>query len=470
MRNWMNRGHRGNSAGRDANRPPPTQNWPSYGQPRQEIRGESGFGGETPANWRAEVIEYGQEYGAARVDHVVALGPDAAPNQFVAGALGVRKGVAKEDSLRRGIDPAQRITSAPARKAKAKAKDSVIGQRLVRLKSEKLPFAAEKVNECKREAVDAWATYQEMPRIVRGYFKSLALLVLIELAVVLFDVFVIRTALENSGMSPLSAWGTSATLPLAVFAINHALGMLAGAIGERIPPESRLKVAVSAFGATMLPLVIAFVLLAAFRSAANDAMNAALQAIAEGAPGVDLQVYLPLWWMAPIQIAGSFAAILAVALWTMSRDGRTFLKDVVRPAEQALAAAEAQLAAVEAEIERTHREQEAAVLVEHDIEADALAAQVEVDAEEDILEAKLEAEDALAAAMTAHYEATFTYTDKVFENGGVWRVALPTDELFWGKRRQRPPENTRREASPDMGSNGHTAGRPLDPRDLNPIT
>ena len=456
--------------GRRGPKPPDALDWRGYGKPSQELSGVTGVGFETPGRIKVAATKNGDKYGSVRVPSRSALGDAAAPNRFTKGASGVRIAAIKEDAMRAAVSPAQRVATAPARRRAKQALKSVLQLRLAMLTDSKLPEAKDEAAKRRERLAAEREKFEALPRCVQGYFDSRLLLGAFEIFVVVFDAFVIHGALEWAGVSQATAWGTSVTLPLAILTANHVFGMLAGAIGLKAPRESRLKLAGVTFTAGVAALMSAFLTLMVFRSEAIEAQNDALRNVAKGAADTRLDFFLSPTWMGPVQIAGSIAAIVCVALWTMAKEGRQQQQAILRR-EQELRDAGDQVAHWETEIATTRREVEMATVAMHEIEADAAAAQVEVDANEDILETQIEAEKALADAVTAEYETHYTYVEQLYANGGVVRCAMPTVDAWRGKRTP-PPQDTKGDPAhpstpPDSGRNGrgHAA-----PNHLNPLS
>jgi hypothetical protein len=451
--------------------------WPEFGGHDQVLRGEAGTGYETPARLKRTAQIWGQDYGAARTAENKSVGKDAAPNRWLTGASGVRKGTLRQQHIRRMVQFGQRVRSAEGRKAEAREKLLVLGQRLMRL-TEQLPPLEEKVTELERAFKAKRDEYMALPRMLRGYFETHKIVVFVGTAVVVFDCWVLHGVLEYSGMSPVTVWGTSVTVPLAIAATNHAFGVTAGAIGLRASSNTRVKLVAVLFVAGVGAMVIAFLLLTIFRAQAADSQNNAIQALANGDTKAQLTFFISPIWMGPLQIAGSFGAIAVTAIWVMAKQGREFVETLLTPARVEWENAEAELAQIRQRVESTQQELEAAALVEHQVEADAQAALVEADAAEDVLDAALDAEDALEGALHGEYEATYTYFDQIGKNGGVWRMAMATvfpkfgrpytpgasdaaadDELIAERHAQKEPKKRRffrRDAAPDPASrNGH---------------
>jgi hypothetical protein len=452
--------------------------WSEFGGHDQVLRGEAGTGYETPARLKRTAQIWGQDYGAARMAENKSLGEVAAPNRWLTGAVGVRKGTLRQEHIRRMIPFGQRVRMAEARKAEAKEKLHVLGQRLMRLTEQILPPLEERAAELEHVFKAKLKEYMAMPRMLRGYFETHKIVVFVGTAVVVFDCWVLHGVLEYSGMSPVTVWGTSLTVPLAIAAINHAFGVTAGAIGLRAPANQRMKLVAVLFVAGVGAMVIAFVLLTVFRAQAADSQNQAIQALANGDTKAQLTFFISPIWMGPLQIAGSFGAIAVTAFWVMAKHGREFVTMELAPARIEWEKAVAELAQVRQRIEGTHQELETAALVEHQVEADAQAALVEADAGEDILDAAVGAEGALEGALQGEYEATYAYFDQIGKNGGVWRMAMATvfpkfgrpytpgatdaaadDDLIAARHAQKAPKKRgffRRTPTPaEAGRNGH---------------
>jgi hypothetical protein len=339
--------------------------------------------------------------------------------------------------------------------------------------SEKLiPAAEDRVVQC-AETVRRLAgardegrrRFMELPRALRGYFDSHRGVFFVGASVVLFDAAVLHGILEYSGMMPMTVWLTSATVPLAIGATNHGLGVLAGAIGLRAAQEHRLRLAVVGFVAGVGALLIAFATLTVFRVEAADAQNAAIRAVAADAPNAQLTFFISPSWMGPLQVAGSFAAIAMTALWTIAKEGREvrWLEVECRhlawqDAVEELRSAEREFEAAKRHREDTRAELESAALLEHRIEADAAAAKVEVDTSEHVLAASLASEDELAKTIQARYETAEQYFSQIYKNGDVWRMAMATVFPRWG--RPYTPGSSDMAADDDVIEERHSRSQP----------
>jgi len=328
----------------------------------------------------------------------------------------------------------------------------------MRLTEQVLPPLETKAAELERVFKTKRDEYMATPRMLRGYFETHKVVVFVASAVVVFDCWVLHGVLEYSGMSPVTVWGTSLTVPLAIAATNHAFGVTAGAIGLRAPANRRMKLVAVLFVAGLGAMVIAFLLLTVFRAQAADSQNQAIQALANGDTKAQLTFFISPMWMGPLQIAGSFGAIAVTAFWVMAKEGREFMAMVLAPVRIEWEKAEAELAQIRQRVEGTHQELVVAALVEHQVEADAQAALVEADAGEDVLNAALAAEDALEGALQGEYEATYTYFDQIGKNGGVWRMAMAT--VFPQFGRPYTPGATDAAADDDLIAERHAQKEP----------
>jgi hypothetical protein len=147
----------------------------------------------------------------------------------------------------------------------------------------------------------------------------------------------------------------------------------------------------------------------------------------------------------------------------MGKDGRE-LRKLIATGDEKVEALERAVAAVEAEIEQTHREIERATVAVHEIDVDAAAAEVEVHTAGEALRAELDAEDGLRKTAIGKLRTVFDYTHKIYANGGVWRVALPTDTK-WFKRYTPPPGDAEIQPPKFTPPNENGSG-PMTPEEL----
>src|SRR4051794_26604368 len=151
----------------DHEREPQPDSWPDFGGHDQVLRGEAGTGYETPARLKRTSQIWGQDYGAARMDDKKSLGDGAAPNRWLAGAVGVRKGTIRQAHIRKMIPFSQRVATREARKGEAKEKVRVLGLRLARLTEEVLPPLVAKAGELEQVFKAKRDEYLAMPRMLR---------------------------------------------------------------------------------------------------------------------------------------------------------------------------------------------------------------------------------------------------------------------------------------------------------------
>ncbi|MEJ7783291.1 MAG: hypothetical protein WKF96_00720 [Solirubrobacteraceae bacterium] len=404
---------------------PLAQDWSDIGGHHQILPSEGGTGFETPGRLSRTASNDGQDFGAARLPAETALGPDAAPNRFIRGSVGVRKGVITQNAARARVPAQQRARTVEARRAEAKERVAALRQRLMRLMDRLSPLE-QRVQERERTYRQRRDDYLALHRSMRGYFASHRPALAVGIGVVVFDVGVLHGVMEYSGAGRLTVWLTSLSVPIAIGAVNHGFGVLAGAIGARTAARHRLKLALALFIAGLGALLIAVILLTLFRSQAAGSQNAALQALAEGDAQAQLTFFVSPIWMGPLQVAGSLAAIAMTACWVMAKEGRDVVELVLAPAQTEWREAASELAHLRQRIEETHDELEMAARAVHHVDADAQAAQVEVEASAELLQAALDAEDELAQAMQARYETTEQYFEQIGRSGGVWRTALAT--------------------------------------------
>lgn len=443
-----------------------------------------GTGFETAEQLTETARSHGRDFGPARIAQRDALGRNAAPNRHIEGAVETRKTVARQDALAKEQAARTRVTTVRSRQREARETVRALRSTLADLKQQ-LTATQQRVRDRRDaldEAIDHWLL--GMPRALRGYFEKRSAVAAVAVAVATFDAWVLHAALEYSGMSGSVVWGTTLSVPLLIIAINHGFGVLAGAIGLRTPPRRHLQLAVALLVAGFGAALVGFVLLMIFRVHAIDAQNATLRAFARGDAGAQLKFFISPLWLGPLQIAGSFAALSMTALWTMAKEGRDFRALVLDPLTLDWEEASTELSRLERRFAEKSEELQDAVLEEHRIETDGLAAGVEIEIARRQLEAALEAEDGLGKASQALYETTERYHDRIAENGRVWRVAMPTafprygDPFTPGPRdvaseepADRYPQRAR--ATPPWrgrpNSNGRGRRRNIDPDQLKPL-
>jgi hypothetical protein len=445
--------------------PPSAHSWRDYGRVDQEAMGEPSTGFETSGRLVERAQLDGEELGAARAPEDQAVGDGSGAKEYIAGASKARKGVLTAEALSERLQTAKRVATKPARLAANKVRRNCVEDRLKRLVEHHRPPAERKVKDQKAELVRERARLAGLPRHLKGYFPSALIPAAIELGVVAFDGGALHSGLERAGFSTGWVWYLAVTVPLLVLAVNHALGVLIGAIGQKLG-ASQLKVAVGVFVVGFAALVVAFVMLTIFRGEATAGQNSALAAWAGGKLNAAPSVLISPIWLGPAQVAGSIAAIVAVAFFTMEQEGRE-VRAAIGAAEHLLARYERELAEVEADIESAQLEHEAALTTATEIEADVAEAQAQLDAHEKTLAAKLQAEDGLAAATQGRLRTRYRYVAQIYSNGGVVRVALATVTRRFGRRYTPPPGDAPGEPyRPPADRNGHRHTTPDDLRGL----
>jgi hypothetical protein len=430
----------------------------------QEAVGEPPTGFETPGRVIAQGETEGAQLGASRAEKDQAVGEGSGAMQVITGASRARKGVLSVESLTRLLRAQQRVATKLPRRAVGAARVAAVERRL-RRREDRLPDAKRKVEDQERVRGEARQRFAELPRHLKGYFGSPFIPYGIELAVVIFDGGALHGALGRAGFSTASVWYMSVAIPLLILAVNHALGVLAGAIGARLSAGSHLKVAAGVFVASFSVLVAALVMLTVFRAEATTGQNAALASWAAGHLNVSPSFLISPIWLGPAQLAGSIAAIVTVAFWTMAQEGRE-LKDDIKAAERLLASHEGELAGVERDIEGAHGERDGLLVDIKGAEVDAAEAKTEAAAHKTIHTAELDAEDGLAEAARGRLRSSYLYTEQIYGNGNVVRVALATVRR-WGRRFTPPPGDS--EGQPyrgDPGRNGHIQITPDEMRRL----
>jgi hypothetical protein len=396
-------------------------------------------GFETPADLVESGKRHGELYGAARVEPDLAFGLASGPIQAIDGGSETRKGLATRDHYKARIPVARRVSTKGDRKlAKSTERESLI-IRLRVLIEQRLPELRRARQQAKDDLVFEREGFQELPRHRQGYFDSFWHVVLIEVLVVAYDSAVLRPALKQSGLGleGQALLYMSIVTPLAILAVNYGLGLLAGAFALRAPSDWRPRVALMTLVAGCIGLLVTFLLLAIFRADATAAHSHAIEAIAEGKKE-KLALFISPWWFGPLQLVGSLAAISVMGLYVAGKEGRD-QKKTIENREHVLVRADNKVEAVEEEIEVIRRQIGQAAVAAHEIDADAASAKAEILLDDRSLAAELKAEDGLREAAKGAFRTAYTYNDKIFGNGKVWRVALAT--IKRNETRTPPPED-----------------------------
>ncbi|MDQ6804427.1 MAG: hypothetical protein M3065_05575, partial [Actinomycetota bacterium] len=343
-------------------------NWLRSGRTDAQRVGSRGLGIETMETFGETAAHTGARHGRVRNPDKLVTGDDASMHRFVKGGSKVRKREVSAGAHRGTKSAAERAATSPARKEAQLALKKTVYARLVRTMHRRDKEATKIVSARERVQAEEQA-YAQLPRSEQGYFEFRRTVLLIEGFVVAFDLPILRDALTHSGMRSTTMWLASIGLPLVIFAANRALGVTGGVIGRATAPEKRLRLAVSAFAAGLTFLMGGFIALMVFRAAATSAINQTIQNLVNGHHTGNLSLLVPLHWMAFLQVAGSIAAISAVALWTMGSTGRR-RQERINQAKKELCDHEATFERLEAEIEELHRQSEATEVAIYEIEAD----------------------------------------------------------------------------------------------------
>ena len=447
--------------------------WLTSGRTDAQNVGGRGLGIETMETFGNTADHDGTRHGMVRTPEKFVKDETASTHKFVKGGSKVRKGEVKADAQRASRPAHQRVATAPARKDGKRAARQIINAQL-RHKTAERDKTKAKLRRARKKVRTRERVYRKLSRSERGYFGSFGPVFAIESFIALFDIGVIHDAMERSGTSSTTAWMTSLGVPLLVFGCNHAFGVVAGAIGLATPREKRRALAVVAFLAGMTLLIATFVALLIFRGQAGAQLNRALNALADGRNDGPLTFLVPMQWLGLAQMAGSIAAISAVALWTIAKRGREQQKRI-QDVERKSAAYQGEVERLDREIADLVREGQAAELAIYEIAADEAAAHSELAVLQRQLDGHLEAEDGLCEAVQARGDIEYEITEALYRNGGVWRQAMPSVRMFFGRFytpgprdiQGDPPEAPR---PTEPGSNGHDPSRHVDPDDFVPLS
>ncbi|HUA74355.1 MAG TPA: hypothetical protein VL988_06330 [Solirubrobacteraceae bacterium] len=434
----------------------PTERDNTYEQMFSAPGDDRGTDFETGGRMHARTDYDGHRLGASRLGRDQAVGDESGARRWIAGAIAARKGQRKATALQERLTAAQLVKALPGRLAANTAERTGVKERVRRWTKERLPEARAREKEAKEALQDMRVRFERLARHRKGYFHSPALLIGIELAVVAFDGGALYGALKHAGFSGAVLTFTMLSVPALVAATNHALGLAAGALGQKLTEDLRVKTTAAAFAATLLALLCAFILLVVFRGDATAAQNAALHEWASGKLTAAPAVLISPTWLGSAQIAGSFASILVVAFWSFAAEGREVGKEIGR-LEQLVSRREAEREEVETEIEHGHERDIELVAHAAQLKAEAAEAQAAIDAHPELLEAHLESEDGLEEAAAGRLRTTFDFVSQIFANGRVMRVALPTVTTRFGRRITPAPGDAEGEPFREASLNGHKA-------------
>lgn len=453
---------------------PEAYDWTTSGRTNQDLAAGPKTGYGTPAEFHRTAEHYGELFGAAQVSKEDALGSSSGPLTWITGAWKQRVGALKAKSLWAQIPARQRVKTRQSRKAAASERVRVLPQRLQRLEG-KLPKAEERSAMAADEVASLRADLARLPLIQRARFFTVPVVAAIGVIVVVYDVVVLRAALEHAGFGLQGATLIYAAIatPLAIMAVNTVLGVVAGAIALHVPSRERFQLAVTALVAGGGALVVTFILLAIFRAEATAGHNGLLNSLSNGAGAKHPKTILVPWWFAPLQLAGSVAAICSVAMYTCGEAGRNRRDDIAK-AEKEAKALEGKCVGIEADIERTSHEMESATVAVLEVDVDADAAEVEVQTAGEALRAEVEAEGGLRESVIGSFRTFYSYTYKIFQNGQVWRVARPTIDKRFDRTYTPPPGDAEMRAEstppPEPSPPHRNGGGTLSPGELERMT
>ncbi len=409
-----------------------------FGWLGKKVRGgrKSGADYQTPADLLDKSSSLGRSQGVVRTEDERALGPESGAHGYIEGAVDARKAAHDQATWRQIAPKYHQVESAGDRANGEDARALHIQDRLVELKEKVLPAAIRQLGEARGKVEAARAGLMAKPRLLRGYFSTPAPVALAGGSVVCFDAFVLHGALVTSGLDVVSVWGTTATVAMAIAAANHAFGVLAGAIGLATPARHRMRVAIVLFVAGFGAMLTAFLLLMMFRAQATSATNEVLESIAKGKVPTHISVFISPLWMGPLQVGGSLAAISLTAFWTMAKEGREYTEQVIAPAVAVQAAAAHEVGKVQADIATSEGRLESAVVSPHEIKAEGAGAAADIATLLAANDAANAGEDGLGGAAKGRYKDSFIRYEKLYRNGGLWRMATPSVR-GWFRRRWR---------------------------------
>lgn len=416
-----------------------------HGQIQNIVDGESGVGYETPSRLRDQAEADGSDLGAARVPREEVLSDDAPARRYIEGGVQVRQELVREDAEIASLPAHQSIFSEEARRKQAEENVALLGDDLVLQVGEE-DEAKGRREQTLQKLTSAKQALSDLPALAKGLLGKW-IVVLIEMAVAVFDAAVVHSVLEISGLTPAAAWLSTLLIPGVIASAHVAFGALAGFIVGQISPRNQLKVAVGMFAAGFVALLVAFGLLGAFRAEGLGQINSQLAEVASGGDTGDLELFINPAWMMGLQIAGSLAAISAVALYVLGQPGRDARQEVAEATvEDTKAEADQRIASEAVASTRQQLKQAKLSVPQTAVEARQAAAELVVGSR--ATEARLKAEDGLGQALCGRLGVAFQYHDQTYSNGGVRRAAMPDHD----PKKPRPSKRAPRDVSWDESS------------------
>jgi hypothetical protein len=218
-----------------------------HGQIQNIVDGESGVGYETPSRLRDQAEADGSDLGAARVPREEVLSDDAPARRYLEGGVQVRQELVREDAEIASLPAHQSIFSEEARRKQAEENVALLGDDLVLQVGEE-DEAKGRREQALQKLTSAKQALSDLPALAKGLLGKW-IVVLIEMAVAVFDAAVVHSVLEISGLTPAAAWLSTLLIPGVIASAHVAFGALAGFIVGQISPRNQLKVAVGMFAA-----------------------------------------------------------------------------------------------------------------------------------------------------------------------------------------------------------------------------
>ncbi len=401
-------------------------------------------GGEASSRETMSVLAtvIGTLFGVVRVPFFRAIGPDSAPARFLRKIAATR---AKDITVshHEEVMP-KRVTIARENEDSAEHTRAaeLCSRRADLVELNDVSTVEEDLDDEKRKRLVLEEKYESLPAHAKGLIATwlaFALAVVIALA----DSAFVYAVLDHQGIPQIVHYATTILVPGVIFGINIAFGMGGWWIGNNIAPTARLKFAIGLLIAAVLAAAAAYGLLAFSRNAAIQQFNDDLAGWANG-DGSAFRLAVSQWWFLGLQIAGSMAAAVFAACHVASNEGREMRKRLIA-IDVVISRLTLLLEKLRRSVKELREQADEHTLLAIRVRGDARAAEVEIAELEQALPAKVDAEVDHGEAMVSKFESVYQYTDQLYANGGVVRMALPTVRRF-GRNVTPPPTDA--EGSP----------------------
>lgn len=335
--------------------------------------------------------------------------PDGPGPRHILGLIGVRQQLARTRAAVKLQGAQMKAAAIPGRQAAAQTVIAPRRARVERISSEDIPRCEHEIDSATAALEDARRELHALPFLERGILNSTPLLSSIGLSVATFDAAVVYQILTAATLgSDFVRIAVTVGVPIVILAINHVAGVLAAVFARASDKRRKLRFAGLALLAMGSGVLLFAILLAIFRHQAfqYDAKVSADVNVNIGTGGSGLGLISP-WWLAPLQLVASCAAVCASTFHTLGIEGRRRRK-ARRHRAKALATARGDLRHTNAELDRARQDVASAEAAIGTLTAEQDRAKAAISSLQAQDTASFDAEralgDACVALLQSHYE------------------------------------------------------------------